>query len=124
MQIGDSEILTTLTGTNAWNRYSDNYTAPDGAVFLEVYGHNVGEGTITIAGVQIEEGASATAFDNGEIPGGFSGYIIPARDTSPVEYERHFGLPSGFSAAEVEIDDSDGYDIHRLLRLIGCSARA
>ena len=110
VQLGDIESpLTTLTGTNAWNRYSDQYATPEDAVFMEVYGHQVGEGEVYLTPPQIEQGVSATAFDNGEISSGLEGYIIPVWDTSPVEYERHFGLPSGFSFAEVEIDDSDGF---------------
>lgn len=109
--IGSAAPIATLTGTNAWNRYSDDYTAPAGAVFFEVYGHEVGEGTITIAGLQIEDGSSATSFDDGTIPSGLSGYIIPAWETIPLENEHLLGgLPSDYSDASVEIDDSDGYD--------------
>ena len=78
VQIGDIEApLATLTGTNAWNSYSDQYTTPEDAVFMEIYGHEIGEGTITITPPQIELGSSATSFDNGEIPSGLKATSSP-----------------------------------------------
>jgi hypothetical protein len=102
--------IATLSGDNGWARYDEQYTAPDEAVFLEVYGHKVGEGVITITPPQIEAGSSVTTFDDGTIPSGHSGYIIVAWETQPVEHESFFGLPTGYSTAAVEIDDSDGFD--------------
>jgi hypothetical protein len=109
-QITDPVPVTTRSGDQAWTRYDEQFTAPEGAVFLEVYGHQVGEGTITISPPQIELGSSVTSFDDGTIPSGHQGYIIPAWETQPVENEHYFGLPTGYSTAAVEIDDSDGFD--------------
>jgi hypothetical protein len=111
-QITDPEPIAELAaGTVAWTRYSHTYTAPAGAVFMEVYGHQVGSGTLLIAAPQIEQGSSVTSYDDGTIASGFSGYIIPAWETMPIEYEHYLGpLTTGFSGATIEIDDSDGYD--------------
>lgn len=70
--------LTTLTGDNAWSRPSDTFTAPDDAVVLEIYGCNVGEGIITLAPPQLEEGAAATTFDPDD---GEEGYVIKTFST-------------------------------------------
>ena len=111
-QITDPEPIAELAaGTVAWTRYSHTYTAPEGAVFMEVYGHQVGSGTLLIAAPQIEQGSSVTSYDDGTIASGFSGYIIPAWETMPIDYEHYLGpLTTGFSGATIEIDDSDGYD--------------
>jgi hypothetical protein len=111
-QITDPEPIAELAaGTVAWTRYSHTYTAPEGAVFMEVYGHQVGSGTLLIAAPQIEQGSSVTSYDDGTIASGFSGWIIPAWDTTPVDYEHYFGpVATSFSGATIEIDDSDGYD--------------
>lgn len=71
-----ADALVELTaGDHAWARYQKAYTAPAGAVFMEVFGHKVGEGTITLAPPQLEEGAVATAFDPDPAT---SGYVIKA----------------------------------------------
>ncbi len=108
--LGNAVPMATLAaGTYAWTRYTLTLTAPTGAVFLEVYGHRVGAGTILIAAPQAEAGATATTYSAGTVASGTTGYAIVSWNTQPAEFQGQFGSVTGFSTAQAVIDSQDGH---------------
>lgn len=92
-------VASLSAGDHAWARYDEQFTAPPGAVFLEVVGYNVGAGHIILGAPKIEVGSTPTAFDPDDVA--TSGQIIIVVDTGTQEDD--ISLPPGFFGGGVKV---------------------
>lgn len=76
--VGRNDPLCTLKGDNYWERKNKTFTAPDDARYLEFIGGDIADGLIRVGAMQVERGATLTAWDN---TNGSSGHFDVYVDT-------------------------------------------
>jgi hypothetical protein len=101
--------VASFSGDTKWTRYTQTFTVPANTAYIEWFENDMGQGTVWIHGIQIEKGATATAYtDKNALTGSLSVFFSTApQGITATDPMRALGEVKKIRDIEAVITDDD-----------------